>query len=124
MVPSQCRHGSASAEVQWQALLRAIQRLNLTLFVHAQHDCVLGSVQVQPKRPRLSPKRVLRGTERTAEKGRRLIPRQPHAATVFGQVSKSLFVQVGWQRGCRALSPDWLKAHAKGRARTIISLFY
>src|SRR5215210_817493 len=41
------RHGPATALLQGQARLRTIQRLNLTLFVHAQHDCLLWWIQIQ-----------------------------------------------------------------------------
>src|SRR5260370_29367363 len=40
-------HGSTTALLERQAGLSAIQGLNLTLFIHAQHDRLLGWVQIE-----------------------------------------------------------------------------
>src|SRR3984893_15471204 len=41
------RHGSATALFQRQARLGAIQRLNLTLFIHAEHNRLLRRIQIE-----------------------------------------------------------------------------
>ena len=41
------RHGSGPSAFDWQARLRTVQGLNLTLLVAAQHQGVLGRIQIQ-----------------------------------------------------------------------------
>jgi hypothetical protein len=41
------RHGRAASAFQGQPRLRTVQSLNLALLVHAQHQRVLGRIQVQ-----------------------------------------------------------------------------
>lgn len=41
------RHRSGPAALQWQARLRSVERLNLTLLIAAQHNGMLGRVQVE-----------------------------------------------------------------------------
>ena len=40
-------HGPTAALLQWQAGLRAVQRLDLALLVGAEHDGVLGRVEIE-----------------------------------------------------------------------------
>ena len=42
-------HGFSPPALEWQARLRAIQRLHLTFLVATQHHSTLGRVHVQPK---------------------------------------------------------------------------
>jgi hypothetical protein len=42
------RHCSAAARIHWQALLRAVQRLNLAFFIDAQHHCIFGRIHIKP----------------------------------------------------------------------------
>ena len=41
------RHGAATTLLDGQTWLRAVQRLDLALFIYAQHDRLLGWIQVQ-----------------------------------------------------------------------------
>ena len=42
------RHGGAAAFLHREAGLCAVQRLYLALFIDAQHQCMLGRIQIQP----------------------------------------------------------------------------
>jgi hypothetical protein len=41
-------HGAGPARFPWQSRLGAVQRLNLALFIAAQHQSMLGRIQIQP----------------------------------------------------------------------------
>jgi hypothetical protein len=41
------RQGSAATLFHGQARLRAIQRLDLALFIHAEHDRLLGRIEIE-----------------------------------------------------------------------------